>query len=78
MKAKLTSIKQVSSFYMFLDNFKMTFSETLPVVDKKLIGRKFCVNLGSLPGFGKATTFASFQDEGKCESRGQSLIKWVK
>jgi hypothetical protein len=31
-----------------------------------------------LPGFGKATSFASFQDVGKCESRMQWLIKWVK
>jgi hypothetical protein len=34
--------------------------------------------LGSLPGFGKATTFASFQDVGKCDSRMQWFIKWVK
>jgi hypothetical protein len=33
-------------------------------VDKRLIGRKFGGNSGSLPGFGKATTFASFQDVG--------------
>jgi hypothetical protein len=38
-------------------------------VDKRLIGRKFWGNLGSFPGFGKATTFASFQEVGKCDSR---------
>jgi hypothetical protein len=54
------------------------FKNNLPVEDKRLIGRKFCGILGSLPGFGKATTLASFQDVGKCESRMQWLIKWVK
>jgi hypothetical protein len=33
--------------------FRITFSNSLPVVDKWLIGRKFCGNFGSLPGFGK-------------------------
>jgi hypothetical protein len=58
--------------------FKITFTKTLPVEGKKQIGRKFGGNLGSLPGFGKATTLAFFQDVLKCESRIQWLIKWVK
>jgi hypothetical protein len=41
--------------------FWMTFSNSFPVVDKRLIGHKFCGNLGSLPGFGKVINFASFQ-----------------
>jgi hypothetical protein len=31
--------------------FRTTFSTSLPVVDKRLIGRKLGNNLGSLPGF---------------------------
>jgi hypothetical protein len=42
--------------------FRITFSNSLPVVDRRLIGRKFCGNFGSLPGFGNVMTFASFQD----------------
>jgi hypothetical protein len=54
---------------------KITFSKTLPVKDKMLIGHKFWGNLGD---FGKATTSASFQDVGKCDSRMHWLIRWVK
>jgi hypothetical protein len=36
-----------------------------------LIGRKFGGNFGSLSGFGKVITYASFQDVCKCESRMQ-------
>jgi hypothetical protein len=41
---------------------EITFSNSLPVEGNILIERKFRGNLGSLPGFGKATNFASFQD----------------
>jgi hypothetical protein len=58
--------------------FSTTFSNSLPVVDKRLIGSKFWGNFGSLPGFGKVITFGFFQEFGKCESRRQWLIKWVK
>jgi hypothetical protein len=57
---------------------KMTFSKTLPVEGKRLIGRRFCGILGSLPGFGRATTLASFQGIGKCVSQIQRFIKWVR
>jgi hypothetical protein len=53
--------------------FRTMFSISLPVVDKRLIGRKFCGNFGFLPGFGKVITFSSFQDVGKCASR----IQWL-
>jgi hypothetical protein len=36
--------------------FKTTFSNILNVVDKRLIGRKLCGNLGSLHGFGNGIT----------------------
>jgi hypothetical protein len=36
--------------------FRITFSNILPVVDKRLTGRKFLGNFGSLPGFGGVTT----------------------
>jgi hypothetical protein len=47
-------------------------------VDKRLIGRKVGRNLGSLPGFGNFITLSSFQDNRKCESRMQWLIKSVR
>jgi hypothetical protein len=55
----------------------MNSSKSLPVVDKRLIERKFCGNLGSLLGFGNAIIFASFQDFGKWDSRRQWLNKCV-
>jgi hypothetical protein len=58
--------------------FRITFSSSLPIVDKRLIGCKFCGNLESLPVFGKVIIFASFQDVGKWESRRQWLIRCVK
>jgi hypothetical protein len=36
----------------------MTFSNNLPVVDRRLIGRKFLGNFGSLPGFSNDMTIA--------------------
>jgi hypothetical protein len=56
---------------------RIIFSKWLPVEDKRLIGHKCWRTLESLLGFGKATTLASFEDAGKCESRMQWLIKWV-
>jgi hypothetical protein len=41
--------------------FRITFSNSLPVVDERLIGRKIWGNFGSLPDFGNVITFASFQ-----------------
>ena len=37
-------------------NFKNTFSNSFPVVDRRLIERKFLRNFGSLPGLGKVIT----------------------
>jgi hypothetical protein len=45
--------------------FRITFSNSLPVVGKRLIGRTFWGNVGSLPGFGKVIIVASSQDVGK-------------
>jgi hypothetical protein len=56
---------------------KITFSNSLPVEGKGLIGRKF-LGIGIPYSFGKATTFASFQDVGKRDSQMQCLIRWVK
>jgi hypothetical protein len=39
----------------------ISFSNSLPVVDKRLIGSKFGGNFGSLPGFGRVMILASFQ-----------------
>jgi len=41
-------------------------------------GLKFWENFGFLPGFGKAFTFTSFQEDGKCDSRKQWLNRWVR
>jgi hypothetical protein len=62
----------------FWTNFSITFYNSLPIVGRRLIGRKFWGNFGSLPGFGKVIIFASFQGFGKCGSRRQWLNKWVK
>jgi hypothetical protein len=60
-------------------NFRITFSNSLSAVDKRLIGRKkIWGNLGSLPGFGKVIASASFQDTGKSDSRMQWLNRWVR
>jgi hypothetical protein len=45
--------------------FRINFSKSLPVVERRLIGSKFSGNFGFLPGFGKAVILASFQDAGK-------------
>jgi hypothetical protein len=55
-----------------------TFSNNWPVMDRRLIRRKFWGNFWSLPGFGNVMMFASFQDFGKWDSRRQWLNKCVK
>jgi hypothetical protein len=65
----------------FLRKCKITFSNSLPVVGRRIIGRKFRDNLRSLPIFGRVIIFASFQDFGKWASRWQWLntcVKWTK
>jgi hypothetical protein len=64
-KIKLTCIQQVILVYVLLYYFLVTFSNSLPVVSKKLIGLGFCGNFGSLPGFGGVNILASFQELGK-------------
>jgi hypothetical protein len=51
--------------------FRITFSNSLPVVNKRPIGRKFWGNFGSLPDFGNVITFSSSQGFGKLDSRRQ-------
>jgi hypothetical protein len=46
---------------MPLDHFYDTFSKSLPVLDKRLMERKFCGHFGFLPGFDKLMISASFQ-----------------
>jgi hypothetical protein len=59
------------SLICFWRVFRITFSNSLPLMDRRLIGRKFLGNFGSLPGFGNVVTFASFQDFGKWDRRRQ-------
>jgi hypothetical protein len=66
------------SLICFWRILRITFSNSLSVVDTRLIGRKFWGNFGSLPGFGNVMIFASFQDLGKWDSRRQWLNKCVK
>jgi hypothetical protein len=66
--------KFVSSMCLWII-LRINFSKSLPVVDRRLIWRKFCVNFGFLPGFGRAIILASFQDAGKWQSRRQWLNK---
>jgi hypothetical protein len=58
--------------------FTITFYTGLPVVDKRLIGRKFWGKFGSLPGFHNVITFAFCQGFGKWDSRKQWLNKYVR
>jgi hypothetical protein len=59
----------------FWRDFRNTFSNSLPVVDRRLIGRKFWGNFGSLTGVGNVMNFVSFQDFGKWDTRSQWLNK---
>jgi hypothetical protein len=51
METKLASTERASFFNVPLDYFHNNLLNSLPVVDKKLIGGKFRGNLGSLPSF---------------------------
>jgi hypothetical protein len=64
-ETELACIKKAFFFNVLRTIFRMIFSNSLPVVEKRLIGRKFCGNFGSLPGFGNVITFAFFQGFGK-------------
>jgi hypothetical protein len=58
--------------------FGITSSNSFPVVVKRLIGRKFWGNFGSLPAFGSVIAFVYFQGFGKWNSRRQWLNKCVR
>jgi hypothetical protein len=62
----------------FWTDLKISFSNSLPVVDKRLIGCKFWGNCGSLPGFDRVMIFVSFQNGRKWPSWRQWLNKRVK
>jgi hypothetical protein len=68
--------KFVSSMCLWII-LRINFSKKLPVVDRRLIGRKFCGNFGFLPGFGLAIILTSFQGAGKWQSQRQWLNKCV-
>jgi hypothetical protein len=48
--------------------FRITFSNSLPVVGKRVVGRKFWRNFGSLTGFSNVIAFASFLGTGRWAS----------
>jgi hypothetical protein len=52
----------------------MTFSNNLPVVERRLIGHKLGGNFGSLPGFGNVMTFATLQGFDKLDNRRQCQV----
>jgi hypothetical protein len=58
--------------------FRITFSNSLPVIDKRLIECKFWGNLWSLPDFSNIITFASFHGFGKWDSQRHWLNKRVR
>jgi hypothetical protein len=70
---KLAFLKEASFFMCLWTIFRITFYNSLPEIDKRLIGRKFLRNFRSLPGFGNVINFASFQGFVKWDSRRQSL-----
>jgi hypothetical protein len=57
--------------------FQNNFSNSLPVVGKRIIWCKFWGNFGCLPGFGNVITFASLQGFGKWDIWRQWLSKRV-
>jgi hypothetical protein len=77
-KPNWLALSRPLSSICFWTNFSITFSNSLPVVGRSLIGRKFWGKFGSLPGFGKVIIFAFFQGFEKFDSRRQWLNKWVK
>jgi hypothetical protein len=77
-KANWRSLSRPLSSMRFWTIFSITFSNSLPIVDKRLIGSQFWGNLWSLPVFCKVIIFASFQDIRKCESRMLCSVKCVK
>jgi hypothetical protein len=58
--------------------FRITFSNSLPVVHNRLIWHKFWGNFGSLPGFSNILTCSFIQDFGKWDSQRQWLNKCVR
>jgi hypothetical protein len=77
-KPNWLAFRRLLSSMCFWTIFRMAFSKSLPVVNRKLIGRKFWWYFRPLPGFGNFMTFASFQDCGKWDSRRQWLNNCVK
>jgi hypothetical protein len=53
-EAKLSCVYEVSFRNVSMIVFRSNFSKSLPVLDRRLIGRKFSGNFGFLPGFGRA------------------------
>jgi hypothetical protein len=58
--------------------FRITFSNSLPIEDKRLIGCKFWGNFWFLPGSGNGIACTSFKDSGKWDSRRQRINKCVR
>jgi hypothetical protein len=77
-KPNWLALNRLLSSMCFWIILRKTFLNDLPVVERRLIGRKFWGNFGSLPGFGNVMIFASFQDFGKWDSRRQWLNKCAK
>jgi hypothetical protein len=75
---KLACIQQAFVFNVFWTVLRIAFSNRLPLVEKRLIGRKFWGNFGSFPLFGNIMKCASFRGFGKCDSRRRWLNKCVR
>jgi hypothetical protein len=78
LKAKLTCIWLDFSSVCFFIVLKISLSNSLPVVDKRVIGRKFWGDFEFLPGFGRVVISASFQGARKYMGQKQWLNKRVK
>jgi hypothetical protein len=66
--------KFVSSMCLWII-LRINLPKSLPVVDRRLIGRKFHGKFGFLPGFGRAIILVSFQDAGKWQSACLCQVK---
>jgi hypothetical protein len=77
-KTNWLALSILLSLMCFWTIIRITFSNNLLVVERRLIFRKFWGNFGCLPGFGNVMIFASFQYFVKWDSRRQWLNKCVK
>jgi hypothetical protein len=74
LKPNWLTFSEFLSSVCFCVVHKISFSHSLPIVDKRLIGLKFWGNFRSLPGFCGVTIFASFQGAGSDKAESSNWV----